>query len=293
MRINDLLKRPLHAILAFDPLVRWTPASHHCLRAAATDARVTFTAYPVLAESSGSGVSRLRASQANRVPFSHGVLPLAFFTAGVAIADMGCRERRAGTLGLIQSAPLLKAHFVWWKLAGRCLSRSPFCCPLARVAVSHPTSLVAAAVGLFLVAAMATSLAVISVTPKTFTVVFLTTLYIVTSDRGASRELDFGGFYGVATPSVTLTYVAIAFASLVAGQGVRRRACDAIADEAAAGALLMCSSGRPGHSVVVIDCGASPHYRYRTINRVRRSRHPAAPNRARMQRQRRCVGSRR
>ena len=219
MRINDLLKRPLHAILAFDPFVRWTPAQPSLLRAAATDARVTFTAYPVLLVFALALAIASVTSQPSA--FLHGVLPLAFFTAGVAIADMGCRERRAGTLGLIQSAPLLKAHFVWWKLAGTTfVALTVLLVPLARVAVSHPTSLVAAAVGLFLVAAMATSLAVISVTPKTFTVVFLTMLYIVTSDRGASRELDFAGFYGVATPSVTLTYVAIAFACLVAGQGV-------------------------------------------------------------------------
>jgi hypothetical protein len=149
------------------------------------------------------------------------VLPLAFFTAGLAIADMACRERRAGTLGLIQSAPLLKAHFVWWKLAGTTfVALTVLLVPLVRVAVSDPTSLIAAAVGLFLVAATATSLGVISVTPKTFTVVFLTMLYIVTNDRGASRALDFAGFYGVATPSVTVTYVVIALACLVAAEAI-------------------------------------------------------------------------
>jgi hypothetical protein len=218
LRVNDVLKPPLHAILALDPFVRWTPARPSLLRAAATDARVTFTAYPVLLVFALALVIATVTSQPSA--FMHGVLPLAFFTAGLAIADMACRERRAGTLGLIQSAPLLKAHFVWWKLAGTTfVALTVLLVPLVRVAVSDPTSLIAAAVGLFLVAATATSLG-ISVTPKTFTVVFLTMLYIVTNDRGASRALDFAGFYGVATPSVTVTYVVIALACLVAAEAI-------------------------------------------------------------------------
>jgi hypothetical protein len=218
-RVNNVLKPPLHAILAFDPFVRWTPARPSLLRAAATDARVTFMASPVLLVFALALVIATVTSQPSA--FMHGVLPLAFFTAGLAIADMPCRERRAGTLGLIQSAPLLKAHFVRWKLIGTTfVALTVLLVPLVRVAVSHPTSLIPAAVGLFLVAAMATSLGVISVTPKTFTVVFLTMLYIVTNARGASRALDFAGFYGVATPSVTVTYVVIALACVVAAQAV-------------------------------------------------------------------------
>jgi hypothetical protein len=219
MRINDVLKPLLRALLSLDPFVRWTPTQPSLLRAAATDAHATFAAYPMLLVFAIVLAVATVSSQSSA--FMHGVLPLAFLAVGLAIADMACRERRAGTLGLIQSAPLLKAHFVWWKLAGSTLvAFTLLLVPFIRVAVSHPTSLGAAAVGLFLVAAMATSLGVISVTPKAFTVVFLTMLYIVTSDRGASRELDFAGFYGVATPFVTLTYVAIALACLVAGQGV-------------------------------------------------------------------------
>ena len=69
-------------------------------------------------------------------------------------------------------------------------------------------------VGIAFVAALATSLGIISGTPKTFMVVYLTFLYIVTNDNGVSAVLDFAGFYGTPTAVVTATYAAIAAALL-------------------------------------------------------------------------------
>jgi hypothetical protein len=70
------------------------------------------------------------------------------------------------------------------------------------------------------VVSTATSLGVISGTPKTFVVVFLTFLYVVINAKGASPALDFAGFYGTATPAVTLAYAAAGAAFLALAQVV-------------------------------------------------------------------------
>ena len=49
---------------------------------------------------------------------------------------------------------------------------------------------------------------------------FLTYMYLVINDNGASAALDFAGFYGKATLRVTLTYAAIAGAFLAVAQVV-------------------------------------------------------------------------
>jgi hypothetical protein len=88
------------------------------------------------------------------------------------------------------------------------------------VAFSHPASVVSVVAGVFFVASAATALGVISVTPKTFTLLFLTLLYVVLNDRGASPALDFGGFSGRVMPLVMVSYAAAASVLLVAAQGV-------------------------------------------------------------------------
>jgi hypothetical protein len=150
-----------------------------------------------------------------------GVLPAAFFAAGLAIADMSCRERRSGTLMLVYATPLLKSRFVWWKLsAALFVAFAIMSVPLGRVALSHPASVPSVIAGVFLVASAATALGVVSVTPKTFTLLFLTLLYVSLNGRGASPALDFGGFYGRATPLVTLSQVVAASVLLLVAQGV-------------------------------------------------------------------------
>jgi hypothetical protein len=69
-------------------------------------------------------------------------------------------------------------------------------------------------------AVAATSLGIITGTPKAFTVVFLIFWYVLTNDNGASPALDFAGFYGTATPRVTLTYATMAAAFLIVAEVV-------------------------------------------------------------------------
>ncbi len=217
--LDRALKPLARAVLAFDPLGRWASAGPSLLRAAADDARVTLAGAPLLiAVALVLAIATLAATPS---VFQHGVLPIAFFAAGLGVAGMASRERRAGTLGLIRSVPRLRSGFVRWKLLGAAfVALAILLVPIARVAVVNPGDLVASASGLFLVAALATALGVISSTPKTFTIVFLTLMYIVTNDRGASPQLDFAGFYGVATPTVTLVYVTIAFALAAVAEAV-------------------------------------------------------------------------
>lgn len=211
---------------ACKPLARILPAfpgpassKPSLLRAAAADARLTMTAYPVVLL---AALILAVASLANTTDgVLRGVLPAAFALAGLLIADVPCRERRAGTLGLIYPVPVLKARFVGWKLlAAAFVAVALLAVPLARVALTSPASLAAVAVGLFFVVSAATSLGVISGTPKTFVVVFLTFLYVVVNAKGSSPALDFAGFYGAATPAVTLAYAAAGAAFLAAAQAI-------------------------------------------------------------------------
>jgi hypothetical protein len=217
--INRALKPLLRARLAFAPLAGRTSKPSSLLRAAAADARMTFASYPVLLVC-GLALA-IAAIVSPRGALLPGIVPAAFFIAGLAIADMSCRERRSGTLTLIYATPGLKSLFVWWKLiAALFVAFAIMSVPLGRVALSHPASVPSVVAGVFFVASAATALGVISVTPKTFTLLFLTLLYVVLNDRGASQALDFGGFYRRATPLVTLSHVAAASALLLVAQGV-------------------------------------------------------------------------
>ena len=64
----------------------------------------------------------------------------------------------------------------------------------------------------------ATALGILSANPKTFIVSFLTFWYIALSDKGASPALDFAGWFGKTTPSVSLAYALIALAFLTLAQ---------------------------------------------------------------------------
>ena len=217
MTLIDAACRPLTRVLfALD-----RPASRKpSVRSAAfTDARMTIASRPALLVGAlGTAIATV-ASPANG--FARGVLPVAFAVAGLAVADISCRERRAGTLGLIHSAPRLKAGFLWWKLMSTTLIVLAFLAiPVARVTFLRPLSAGAFGIGIFLTAAVATSFGVISSNPKTFVIVLLMYLYVVASDAGRSPALDFAGFYGTATPAATLTYAAIALGAIVMAQAV-------------------------------------------------------------------------
>lgn len=74
--------------------------------------------------------------------------------------------------------------------------------------------------GGFLVTSMSIFLAIASRNAKAFIVIFLSFWYVVNDDHGASRWLDFAGFFGAATPVVTLTYFGVAAAAAVASQAL-------------------------------------------------------------------------
>jgi hypothetical protein len=142
-------------------------------------------------------------------------LPIAFAAAAVLIADVASREARAGTLGLLYSAPRLKSQFVLWKfLAAFFVAVIVLAGPLAR----NVSTILPLLGGILFIAAFATALGVISSNPKTFVVLFLTFWYVVVNDHGRSRALDFAGFYGAVPPAVMAAYAGMAVAALIVAQ---------------------------------------------------------------------------
>ena len=72
------------------------------------------------------------------------------------------------------------------------------------------------------VTSAATSLGVISGNPKTFIVLFLTFWYVVVNDKGATKALDFAGFFSTPAMPVMAMYAGIAIALLATAEGVHR-----------------------------------------------------------------------
>ena len=137
-------------------------------------------------------------------------LPIAFAAAGIFIADVSTRERRAGTEALVFAAPGIREHFVAWKMISSVLvALLILAVPIARSAAWLPNL-----AGVAFVCAAATFLGVISGNAKTFIVLFLSFWYVAVNDKGAMPALDFAGFFGV-HPRVAAGY-AIAAAVLLA-----------------------------------------------------------------------------
>ncbi|HVR40760.1 MAG TPA: hypothetical protein VMU84_16815 [Thermoanaerobaculia bacterium] len=183
------------------------------LASARADALMTITAFPLaLFAAIGFAIASLAAGNTG---FFTVTLPIAIAAFAIVIADIACREKRAGTLGFAYAAPMLQARFVLWKLTSTLFVALIFLgAPLVRCALTHPASLPALLTGIVFVAAIATTLGVVSANPKTFIVVFLTFWYVALNDKGTSAALDFAGFYGKATPFVVLSYTALAAGSL-------------------------------------------------------------------------------
>ncbi len=187
------------------------------LRSAATDALTTIAAFPLLAMAAvGFGVAAMTAGIASMFT---GVLPVAFAACAIAIADIACREKRAGTTALIFASPSLRTKFVWWKFLSTLLVAAVIIgLPLARAMMLRPSSALALLIGLLFTCAAATALGIVSANPKTFIVLFLTFWYVATQDKGSSPALDFAGWFGTATPLVIAAYAAIALLFLAAAQ---------------------------------------------------------------------------
>jgi hypothetical protein len=187
------------------------------VRTAMTDALATIAQFPL------ASIAMIAFSLASlgTGPKSHfeGVLPFAFAACAIALADIACREKRAGTTALVYATPGLRARFVAWKFASTLLVAIAFLgIPIARAIALRPSSAVPLLVSIAFLAAASTALGILSSNPKTFIVAFLTFWYIALNDRGASPSLDFAGWFGKATASVSLAYAMIAIALLTLAQ---------------------------------------------------------------------------
>jgi hypothetical protein len=145
-------------------------------------------------------------------------LEIVFAALAISIADVACRDQRAGTMAMIRSAPRVREQFVWWKTASAGVIAVAFLAvPAMRAGVRGIVPLIA---GAFFVVATSTALGVISGNAKTFIVVFLSFWYAVMNGGAQTPALDFAGFYGTATPAVIASYAAIGIALLAAAQMV-------------------------------------------------------------------------
>jgi hypothetical protein len=148
-----------------------------------------------------------------------GVMPIAFAACAIALADIACREKRAGTTALVYATPGLRTGFVAWKFASTLLVAIAFLgIPIARGIALRPTAAVPLLVSIVFLSAASTALGILSSNPKTFIVAFLTFWYIALSDKGTSPSLDFAGWFGKTTPTVSVAYAAIAIAFLTLAQ---------------------------------------------------------------------------
>jgi hypothetical protein len=187
MRSVNVLAKPLARPLAAIPV----------RGAAMTDAIATFAMTPFAAVALiGITVASLASSRS---------LPITFAIAAVLIADIASRDRRAGTTALLSASPRLRENYVLWKFASSSIVAAMLLIvPIMR----NPIVLIAIVV----IAAIATSLGVISGNPKTFIVLLLTFWYVVVNDAGKTESLDFAGFFGRPQAGVLMMYVAIAIA---------------------------------------------------------------------------------
>lgn len=142
----------------------------------------------------------------------------AFAAIGIFVADVATRERRAGTLGFIYSAPRLKSQFVLWKL----MSSLIVCAIVMAVPLLRFHSL-ATAGAVFFVCAAATSLGVISGNPKTFIVLYLTLWYVSVSDKSETPAFNFAGLVKPAPMPIVAAYFAASIALLIAAELMHRR----------------------------------------------------------------------
>jgi hypothetical protein len=182
--------------------------------AAMKDAMMTFTATPFTVFAL---IGITIAALAN--PAS---LPIAFAIVGVFIADVASRDRRAGPTGLIFAAPRLRERFVSWKLASSAIvAVLLLIAPILR-AITHPAKIAPLIIGIVFIAAAATSLGVISGNPKTFIVLFLTFWYVVINDKGATKALDFAGFFSTPKMGVMAMYAGIAVVMMAMAEMVHR-----------------------------------------------------------------------
>ncbi|HYI08392.1 MAG TPA: hypothetical protein VEK57_04925 [Thermoanaerobaculia bacterium] len=214
-RLNLISKPVARFLVSIGSVVRYLPG--RLLRSAAVDALATIGAFPLAAVAIiGFAIAAL-ASDANSL--LTGVLPFAFAGCAIGIAEISCREKRAGTTALVFAAPGLRASFVAWKYLSTLIVAAAFLAvPVARAIALRPASAIPLLTGILFLTAASTALGIVSSNPKTFIVLFLTFWYVAMSDKGQSPGLDFAGWFGTATPTVIATYAALGAAFLLLSQ---------------------------------------------------------------------------
>lgn len=187
------------------------------LRSAATDALTTIAAFPLAFIAAISFAIATLSTDARSI-FT-GLLPIAFAGCAIVIADIACREKRAGTMALVFAAPSLRTRFVAWKfLSAVFVALTLIGLPILRAITLRPSAALPLLVGFLFTCAAATALGILSANPKTFIVGFLSFWYVTTQDKGASPSLDFAGWFGTATPLVIAAYALGALGLLAAAQ---------------------------------------------------------------------------
>lgn len=216
-RLNFLSKPIARLFVRIGSAVVSLPGVPLLVRAAMTDALATIAQFPLA--SIAMIAFSLASLGTNAKSHFEGLLPFAFAACATALADIACREKRAGTTALIYATPGLRARFVAWKFASTLLVATAFLAiPVLRAIALRPSSTFTLLVAIVFLSAASTALGILSSNPKTFIVAFLTFWYIALSDKGANPGLDFAGWFGKATPSVSIAYAGIALAFLTLAQ---------------------------------------------------------------------------
>lgn len=185
------------------------------------DAALAFHARPPPLLVAGAGA--LLAFALNPVTVRLGVLPVLFACLSIALADGPVRERLSGISGIVFTLPERRSRFVAWKLGSAILVAFVLAgIPAMRVGLSDPASGAAALGGLILLATASVTLGVATGTPKVFVATSLVLWYLGLNAKGRPSILDYGGWWGTATPLDTGIWLAAA-AALVALAFVAQR----------------------------------------------------------------------
>jgi len=205
-RLNQLVKpvtRVLAPAIAFGGRLRWRFGGR-----VIADAAVTLALFP-LAILLLVGI----AAWSLMVPMEvlrGRILPVLFFLLVILLPGITTRDGAAGTLPMLNGIARLRADRVAWKAATAFVVALLFALvPLLRLAVAAPGSALGLLAGLLFTAALSTALGELTRSPKTFAGLFLFFLYLVLNG-GGQPVMDFAGWYGTATPSVMLGYLAAA-----------------------------------------------------------------------------------
>lgn len=209
-RLQNLFKPVSRRMVA---LLLWPARGGSFFATMWSDAALTLTLYPlVLLVFVAITIGTLCA------PRGH-VMPMVFAVLAIIVSDVATRDVRANTIASIRAVPRLRENFVWWKLGSTLLLSLVLClAPLARTAFLGALPLCAFLVGILFVAALATSLGVMTANAKTFIVIFLSFWYLVVNDRGANPWFDFAGFYGKGSVKTMAAYAALSAGAIALAQ---------------------------------------------------------------------------